>query len=211
MRRINESTASSAAPRRRVRGLAGAILLVAAFAAYADDAGGQHYGPIVDKVVYEVRTDQTQAVKDIVKGKADFMMQAVPSTILDGLSAADRSKLDIYTVPSGSWSILLNPIPNKAPYTWTEPKTGKTSFNPLAIREVRFALNWLFSRKRMVDDILKGNGEPVYTPMTQGQPGTYRYNLIPARYGVSPEGDEAKALADIEAAMTAASDRKSVV
>lgn len=169
-------------------------------------AGGSgRNGPIVDKVIYEVRMDQTLAVKDIVEGKADVFFQSVPSAILNTLSDADLDKLEIYAVPSGSWSLLLNPIPNKAPYTWTEPKTGKTTFNPLAIREVRFAMNWLFNRKKMVDEILLGNGEPTYTPMTPGQPGTYRYNLIPARLGLTPTGDERRAIAEITAAMTAAS------
>ncbi len=166
--------------------------------------GSGKNGPIADKVIYEVRMDQTLAVKDIVEGKADVFFQSVPSAILNTLSDEDLDKLEIYAVPSGSWSLILNPIPNAAPYTWKEPKTGVTSFNPLAIKEVRFALNWLFNRQKMVDEILQGNGTPTYTPMTPGQPGTYRYNLIPAKYGVSPTGDERKALADIEAAITAA-------
>ncbi|PKL07483.1 MAG: ABC transporter substrate-binding protein, partial [Spirochaetae bacterium HGW-Spirochaetae-7] len=129
-------------------------------------------GPIVDKVIYEVRMDQTLAMKDIVEGKADVFFQAVPPAILRTLSEADKAKLDIYAVPSGSWSLLLNPIPNKAPYTWTKTD-GVTEFNPFAIREVRYALNWLINRKKLVDEILLGAGEPAFTPMTPGQPGTY--------------------------------------
>lgn len=169
-------------------------------------AGGSgRNGPIVDKVIYEVRMDQTLALKDIVEGKADVFFQAVPPAILNTLSDADLDKLEIYSVPSGSWSLLLNPIPNKAPYTWTEPKTGRTSFNPLAIQEVRFAMNWLFNRQKMIDEILQGEGDAAFTPMTPGQPGTYRYNLIPARLGMTPNGDERRAIEEIGAAMTAAS------
>lgn len=169
-------------------------------------AGGSgRNGPIVDKVIYEVRMDQTLALKDIVEGKADVFFQAVPPAILNTLNDADLDKLEIYAVPSGSWSLLLNPIPNKAPYTWTEPKTGNTSFNPLAIQEIRFAMNWLFNRQKMIDEILQGEGEATYTPMTPGQPGTYRYNLIPAKLGMTPTGDERRAIAEINAAMTAAS------
>ena len=140
-------------------------------------ATAQKAGPIVDKVIYTVSMDQTLAMKDIVEGKADVFFQAVPPAILQTLSEADKAKLDIYTVPSGSWSLLTNPIPNKAPYTWTK-SDGVTEFNPLAITEVRYALNWLFNRKKMIDEILKGDGDPMFTPMTPGQPGTYRYNLI---------------------------------
>lgn len=187
-----------------------AAVLLAFSCGQAGGAGGigggsGRNGPIVDKVIYEVRMDQTLALKDIVEGKADVFFQAVPPAILNTLSDADLDKLDIYAVPSGSWSLLLNPIPNKAPYTWTEPKTGNTTFNPLAIQEVRFAMNWLINRQKMIDEILQGEGEATFTPMTPGQPGTYRYNLIPAKLGMTPSGDERRAIAEIEAAMTAAS------
>lgn len=161
-------------------------------------------GPIVDKVIYTVSMDQTLAMKDIVEGKADVFFQAVPANILRTLNEADKAKLDIYAVPSGSWSLMLNPIPNKAPYTWTK-SDGVTEFNPFAIREVRYALNWLINRKKLVDEILLGNGEPTYTMATPGQPGTYRYNLIASKLGMTATGNERKAIADIETAMTAAS------
>ncbi len=157
-------------------------------------------GPIVDKVIYTVSMDQSLALKDVVEGKADVFFQAVPPNILKTLNEADKSKLDIYSVPSGSWSLLLNPIPNKPPYSWTKTD-GTTEFNPLAIREVRYALNWLFNRKKMIDEIMMGDGEAMFTPMTPGQPGTYRYNLIASKLGMTATGNERKALADIEAAM----------
>ena len=161
-------------------------------------------GPIVDKVIYTVSMDQSIAMKDIVEGKADVFFQAVPANILRTLSEAEKAKLDIYAVPSGSWSLMLNPIPNKAPYTWTK-SDGVTEFNPFAIREVRYALNWLINRKKLVDEILLGDGDPMFTPMTPGQPGTYRYNLIASQLGMTATGNERKAIADIDAAMTAAS------
>jgi peptide/nickel transport system substrate-binding protein len=99
---------------------------------------------------------------------------------------------------------MLNPIPNKAPYTWTKTD-GVTEFNPFAIREVRYALNWLINRKKLVDEILLGDGDPMYTMATPGQPGTYRYNLIASKLGMTATGNERKAIADIDAAMTAAS------
>ena len=160
-------------------------------------------GPIVDRVIYEVRMDQTLATKDIIEGKADVFFQAVPAPILRGLSEAEKAKLDTYVVPSGSWSLCLNNIPNKAPYTWTKAD-GTTTFNPFAIREIRYALNWLIDRKKLVDEILLGAGEPTFTAMTPGQPGTYRYNLIAAKLGFTARGNEKKAIADIEAAMQAA-------
>jgi len=165
---------------------------------------GVQNGPIVDKVIFNVSMDQSLAVRDVIEGRADVFWQAAPASILQTLSDADRAKLDFYSVPSGAWSLMVNPIPDKAPYTWTL-KNGTVEFNPFAIREVRFALNFLIDRKKLVDEILFGAGEPMFTSATPGQPGTYRYNLLASKFGFTPNGNERKAIADIDAAMTAAS------
>jgi len=169
----------------------------------AGSRSGPQNGPIVDKVIFSVRMEESLAVRDVIAGTADVYWQAVAPSILRTLNDTDRAKLDFYSVPSGSWSLMVNPIPNKAPYTHTV--NGTTEFNPLAIREVRFALNFLIDRKKLVDEILYGAGEATFTAMTPGQPGTYRYNLLASKFGFTATGNERKAIADIDAAMTAAS------
>lgn len=161
-------------------------------------------GPIVDKIVFDVRMDQAIGIKDTAAGKADVFMYGLDGKPFRAISAEDKKNLDVYAVPSGSWSLIFNPIPNKAPYT-VETKDGKSYFNPFAIREVRYAMNLLIDRKKIVDEILLGDGEPMFTPMTPGQPGTYKYNLIGAKLGWSARGNEKKAIADIDAAIQAAS------
>ena len=158
------------------------------------------YGPYADKVIYDVRMDQTIAIKDTAEGKTDVFFTGIDGKTFKGIQQADLNKLSVYEVPSGSWSLLLNPIPNKAPYTF-QHKDGRTIFNPLAIREVRYAINWLIDRKKIVDEILLGAGEPMITAQTPGQPGTYRFNLVPAKLGMTARGNEKKAIADIDAAM----------
>lgn len=161
-------------------------------------------GIICDKVIFSVNMDETVALKDVVEGKQDVLFTRVPPAILNTLSDADRDKLDIYTIPAGSWSLWLNPIPNKAPYTHTL-NTGETVFNPLALQKVRYALNWLVDRKKIINEVLGGEGDPMFTPMTPGQPGTYRYNLIPIKLGMSDNGDEKLAIEMITKALEEAS------
>lgn len=170
----------------------------------AISAGAQvKNGPYADKVIYDTRMDQTIAIKDTAAGKADIFFTGLNAKTYKGIQQADMDKLSGYAIPSGSWSLLLNPIPNKAPYTF-QHKDGRTIFNPLAIREVRYAINWLIDRKKIVDEILLGAGEPMITAQTPSQPGTYRFNLVPAKLGMSVRGNEKKAIADIDAAMQAA-------
>ena len=111
------------------------------------DATVHKNGIICDKVIFSVNMDETVALKDVVEGKQDVLFTRVPPAILSTLSDADRDKLDIYSIPSGSWSLWLNPIPNKAPYVHTM-QTGEKVFNPLAVQEVRYALNWLIDGRR---------------------------------------------------------------
>ena len=168
-------------------------------------ATGEHKnGLICDKVIFSVNMDETVALKDVVEGKQDVLFTYVSPAILSTLSDEDRDKLDIYSIPSGSWSLWLNPIPNKPPYTHTL-QGGDVVFNPLAIREVRYALNWLIDRKKIINEVLAGEGDVMFTPMTPGQPGTYKYNLIPVKFGMTDTGDEKMAIEMISSALEKAS------
>ena len=140
-------------------------------------------GALIDKIIYEVRTDMTIAIKDVADGRADLMASGIDGATYLSLGESDLEKLDTYAVPSGSWSLLFNPVPNKAPYTVTT-REGKTYFNPLAIKEVRFAMNFLIDRKKLVDEILRGAD-----------------NLIPSKMGMTANGNEEKAINDINKAM----------
>ncbi len=160
-------------------------------------------GPIVDRVIFDARTDETIALKDTATGKTDMFASSLQAAVFKNLPEADQAALETYVVPELSWSLLLNPIPNEAPYTWTTDD-NTTYFNPFAMQEVRYALNWLIDRKKIIDEIAYGEGEPMFVPQTPGQPGTYQYNLIAAKLGMTATGDEAYAIKMISDAMDVA-------
>lgn len=161
-------------------------------------------GPVADKVYFDVRMDENIGINDVATGQSDIFYYGVDGSIINSLDPSILSKLEVYDVPSGSWSLQFNPYPNVAPYTFE--KDGKTIFNPFAIREVRFAMNFLINRQYIVDEILAGAGGPMFTMATPGQPGTYRYNLLASKFGFTAEGDEERALADITAALEEAAE-----
>ena len=156
-------------------------------------------GPIVDKVYINAKMKEEIGLKDAAEGLTDIFFWGVSGPTIMGLDQATKDKLDIYTVPSGSWSLNFNPIPNAAPYI--VKVEDKEFFNPFAIREVRFAMNDLINRKYIVDEILGGAGGPAFTMATPGQPGTYKYNLVANRLGFTPEGNEKKAIEEITEAL----------
>lgn len=161
-------------------------------------------GPIVDKIYVNVKMKEEIGLKDVAEGLSDIFFYGTDGPVIMGLDQATRDKLDMYIVPAGSWSLLFNPIPNQAPYLVKVAE--KDYFNPFAMREIRFAMNFLINRKYIVDEILLGTGKPAFTMATAGQPGTYRYNLIASKMGFSDEGDEKKAIADITAALQKAAE-----
>ncbi len=176
------------------------VVLAAAFSVFGlTGESAEKKGPIVDKVYVNVKMKEEIGLKDAAEGLTDIFFYGVDGPVILGLDQETRDKLDIYAVPSGSWSLLFNPIPNEAPYLVKIEE--KEYFNPFAIREVRFAMNFLINRKYIVDEILLGAGGPMFSMGTPGQPGTYKYNLQASRMGLTEEGDEERALEDIAAAL----------
>ncbi|MBL8965910.1 MAG: ABC transporter substrate-binding protein, partial [Spirochaetaceae bacterium] len=161
-------------------------------------------GPLPDRIIFDTRMQEDIGLRDAAEGKTDFFFQNITGPTLKALPAEVRAKLDSYAVPESSWSLQLNPYPNKAPYQGKVE--GKAVFNPFAVREIRYAVNWLVDRKRIVDEVLDGEGGPMFTPMTPGQPGTYKFNLVASKLGMTARGNEKKAIAEIEAAMKAAAE-----
>lgn len=178
--------------------LLGVLLLSLAIPALAKT------GPYLETIYFDVRMQEEIGIQDTAAGKTDLFFWGLSGPQVKGLDRATLDRLDMVTVPSGSWSLLLNPIPNAAPYT--VKVENKEYFNPLAMREIRFALNDLINRQYIVDEILGGAGGPMLTMATPGQPGTYRYNLVASKLGLTPEGDEKKAIAAIDKAFRKASE-----
>lgn len=159
-------------------------------------------GPMPDKVYFDVRMQQDVAIQDVAAGNVDVFLYGVGAPVINSLPQSVLENLDIYNIPSGSWSLLLNPIPNEPPYTVNVD--GVEYFNPLAIQEVRFAMNFLINRQYLVDEILQGAGGIMYTMSTPGQPGTQPYVDITGNMGFTPEGNQELALEMIENAMNEA-------
>ncbi len=160
-------------------------------------------GPIADKVQFGFKMQEEIGLKDAAEGITDVFLWGVTGPTFNGLDKATRDKIEAYSVPSGSWSLELNPYPNKAPYI-VKNNEGQF-FNPFAIQKVRYALNFLISRKYIVDEILAGTGSPMYNMATPGWPSSYKYELLSSKFGFTAEGNEKKALKDIEDAMKEAS------
>jgi len=111
----------------------------------------------------------------------------------------------VFGVTNSSYSLMLNPIPNEAPYQVTPNGTETVFFNPFAIKEIRFALNDLINRQYICDEVVT-NSQVDFTFKELDHPMGFLYYDLALSLGLSEAGNEQKALNVIEAAMQAASD-----
>src|SRR5208337_1209876 len=115
-----------------------ALFLGAAACLLSAQAGEK--GPILDKILFDAKTQEDIGLKDVAAGRSDLWNYGTSGAAFKALPDDVKSKLDVYGVTGvQTLSILMNPYPNAAPYT-AATRDGKTLFNPFAIREVRFAM-----------------------------------------------------------------------
>jgi peptide/nickel transport system substrate-binding protein len=168
----------------------------------------QTTGPAVDKILFSARSQEDLGLMDVAAGKSDLWAYGTPASVFGRLPDDVKAKLDAYNVSGSSYlGLFLNPFPNQAPYLSdaATDASGRAQFNPLAIQKVRFALNGLINRQKVVDEILGGAGIPQFTPVVPGLPNSSRFDGVAAKLGITATGNEARALGDITAALTEAS------
>jgi len=150
-------------------------------------------GGIPDKIIFTGVENKEIALTNVREGKADLFLSHISQNKLE-----DKN-LDMYQTHSEIWSLLLNPAPNSAPYQIKN--NNNLEFNPFAIREIRYALNFLLDRKYVVDEILKGFGGVNISPVISGTANSWKFDVQAKRIGISDTGNKEAAIKDINKAM----------
>ncbi len=160
-------------------------------------------GPPADKVFVEVRLTQDVGLADVAAGQADIFMWGVSPVTLQQLSEALRDNLKLLEGRSSFWSYVFNPAytPELGPGI-LNTTSGEVRFNPFAIREVRFAMNFALNRKFLVDEVLLGGGEPMFTPIMVSNPFHEWAEPIIREFGLTEEGNLELARQMVDAALT---------
>lgn len=175
-------------------------------------------GPFVDKIYWDVKTSEETALGDVAEGDVDVFLWTTTGDIVAGLPPETLNKLNTVEAVSSYDELSINPVhDDDSPYLITatsEPPSGAdlplwhrtgTFFNPFAIREVRYALNFLISRQNIVDEVLSGFAGPMYCPVktTEASYEPYFKSVIDS-HGLTPAGDEQLGITMINDAMEAA-------
>ncbi|AEH25252.1 ABC transporter substrate-binding protein [Pyrococcus yayanosii] len=169
------------------------------------------FGPDFDVIeLYGIQNEQT-IILGVASGEYDLSLYSFPAFKFAGLSEEDKAKIDMYKNIGGFWDMVWNPVHDKDnPYLITVG--DKKYFNPFAIREIRFALEYLINRNYIVQNILQGSGGPMYIPWTSGDEiALKKLQVVMDAFGIDAQGDEEYALQLIDEAMQkAAADLKAM-
>lgn len=174
-------------------------------------AQAEEHGPPLDKIIVDVRLSQDVGLGDVAAGRTDIFMWGVSPATLERLPPEVKENIKLAVSRSGYWSYVFNPAytPELGPGV-LNTTAGEVHFNPFAIRKVRFAMNYVINRKFLIDNILLGGGEAMFTPIFPANPFHELVEDLIEEYNLTPEGnlelglkmiDEAlaKVAADLEA------------
>lgn len=109
-------------------------------------------GPYIDEARFIQREDENLALQEVKSGALDTYFFQIPREAAN--DASNDPGLRIYDKTAGSLGLLVNPAPGDDP----------NIINPFALKEIRYALNYLIDRDFVVNEILKGYGSPLIGP-----------------------------------------------
>ncbi|MER5174513.1 MAG: ABC transporter substrate-binding protein [Candidatus Nitrosocosmicus sp.] len=113
-------------------------------------------GGYLDELKFIRYSNDNIAYQEVSNGNLDTHLSHIPLQLID--EAKKNPNLKVYDKDGSSYGLLLNPSNNDQ------------TFNPFSIREIRYALNFLIDRNFIVNDILKGFGNPIVEPYGQYSP-----------------------------------------
>ena len=120
-------------------------------------------GGYADKIKFIRFSNENVAYQQVSNGQLDAYFFQIPLQLVE--IAKKNPNLKVYEKEGLTYGLLLN------------PSNASTTFNPLSIKDIRFALNFLIDRNFIVNNILKGFGEQIVEPYGSTSP---EYpNLLP--------------------------------
>jgi len=140
------------------------------------------------------------AVLAVAKGEYALFQYGVPyPDIAKTLQKYGKVLKPIRSI--SSWNALqINPIGD--PNTGLVNSSGTIKFNPMALRGVRYGLNWLINRQTIVSQVYQSSAAPLYAPEVTAQFNVYQQiNPVIKALGLTAQGDQNYGLKLIDQAM----------
>ncbi len=158
----------------------------------------------VQHIRLEVRMDQSVGIVDTATGTLDVFIQTIEGPVYDGISDEWKAQLKVLENYRSYNNLFFNPATTGG---YAEVDTNNDGdldyFNPWAIREIRYATNFLINREHVVEEIYDGYAIAQYAAIGQRNIywDIYFQPLIDAR-GISYSGNFDTVCDMIQDAMT---------
>ncbi|RLI90360.1 MAG: CGP-CTERM sorting domain-containing protein [Candidatus Altiarchaeales archaeon] len=183
----------------------GILALLFVFVMVLSPLAAAEKGPAADIVYIGIRTNQETAITDVAKGDLDIFLHSVSGATFKDLPEDILNNVELIKSASGYWEITINMYHDPDdPYLVTVGE--KKYFNPFAIREVRFALNFLISRQYIVQNILQGSGAAMFGSIRPSTGANTYFEPVYKALGLSATADIKKAQDIFERAMKKAAE-----
>ncbi len=138
------------------------VLTLMAASVVAPDAlhpaawGAEEPPAFVDSVTFAKQPDPTAATDNLILGDIDMYYESILNEEAQRVRSAGH---DVYESSGGvKYSIYVNPVDDTT-----------QGFNPFSLRDVRFALNFMIDRDRIVNDLL-GSGTAMLSALSPTHP-----------------------------------------
>jgi len=138
--------------------------------------GATVQGPASDSLVF-IPVSGDNATELLLSEGIDMYMAPLTSEQADKLK---DSNVNIYTSPSQFFSLNFNPAPSNT-----------QTINPFSSKKVRFALNNLIPKQKMIDDLFGGYGSLKETPLFKESPDYALLKETLAKFDFAYNPDEA--------------------
>jgi len=149
-------------------------------------------GPAEDGLVFVNMTEEA-AYAGLKDGSVDiYLGSLLPKHAVE---AKDNPNITLYSAASQINALTFNPAPS-----------ANGTFNPFALQQVRFAMNYLIDREAIVKNVHNGFGSVLFTNLNQAHPSYSAVSSVIDEYGISY--NKSLALPMIDAAMTKAGAKK---
>ncbi len=149
--------------------------------------------------VYAMSNEET-AIVSVAKGEYDIFLFSRPSGAYKDLDPSILDNLELIRSASVYAELTLNPVHDEGDLPIITVG-DKVYLNPFAIREVRYAVNWLVNREYIVQNIYQGSGAVQYGAFNTFYPFNERMKDLYNALGLVPEGNEELAIQMIDDAM----------
>ncbi len=156
---------------------------------------------IAEVIEYQGVQNPENVILQIAKGEYDIGMFSFPAGRYQGLGEDVLANLNLYKSASSYNELTFNTYKDPDKDAPIVTVGDKVYFNPFAIRQIRFAMNFLVSRDYIVQNIYQGSGAPMLGCIRPSHPANKYFEPVYQALGITGAGNEELALKLIAAAM----------